>query len=238
VKPLALEGPAASETLRVFRRELEEWLAGAGWKETASRPLCLAVHEALANILEHCPTERLRVTAEVRGSEAAVRVHDLCGSGDLDKLPSRPPDELRPKGLGMHFIRQSVDGVAFEPTPDGRLTLVLTKRVLVVGGEDVDGARVIRLRGDLDLETAPRLREQLLGALERRPRAVVLDFGGLHYIDSAGVAVLVEGYLKGKKTKVPYRLAALEETARGILEMARLLQVFEVRASVEAALRG
>jgi anti-sigma B factor antagonist len=107
-----------------------------------------------------------------------------------------------------------------------------------IAEESQGGATVLRARGELDLATAGQLRDPLLRAFDGRPKAVILDMASLLYLDSAGVAVLVEGYLKAKKTKVPYRLSGVGPTVRGILEMARLLEVFEIRDDVARALTG
>jgi len=112
------------------------------------------------------------------------------------------------------------------------------KTPLRVAEESQEGAKVLRAQGELDLASAGQLRDPLLRAFDSRPKAVVLDLASILYLDSAGVAVLVEGYLKAKKAKVPYRLTGVGPTVRGILEMARLLEVFEIRDDVARALTG
>ncbi|MBE1470797.1 STAS domain-containing protein [Kibdelosporangium phytohabitans] len=62
--------------------------------------------------------------------------------------------------------------------------------VLVVQREG--NAVVVNLSGDLDHETAPDVRDQLLPLLADRSGLVVLDLGGLEFLGSAGLAVLVE----------------------------------------------
>jgi anti-anti-sigma factor len=57
-----------------------------------------------------------------------------------------------------------------------------------------DGAIVISIEGELDLSTAPELREAMFGAFEGSPEGGVwLDFAGCTFIDSTGLRVIIEG---------------------------------------------
>src|SRR5262245_38121352 len=58
------------------------------------------------------------------------------------------------------------------------------------------GGMVLRLSGDLDYSTAPRLRETIIGLLGRdpRPAQLVLDMAAVSMLDSTGLGTLVVGY--------------------------------------------
>ena len=57
---------------------------------------------------------------------------------------------------------------------------------------------------------------------------VALDLSGVRYMDSSGVATLVEGLQRAKASKVPFKLVAPSPKVRQVLEMTRLESVFEV----------
>lgn len=56
--------------------------------------------------------------------------------------------------------------------------------------DDVDGARRLRLLGELDLATVPLLQERLRAASERK-EAPLLDLSELEFIDSSGIRLLI-----------------------------------------------
>jgi anti-sigma B factor antagonist len=62
----------------------------------------------------------------------------------------------------------------------------------VAGVEDEAGVRVVRLRGELDAFSAPRLRDDLHREVAARPAVVALDLSDLQFLGVAGLSVLVE----------------------------------------------
>lgn len=100
-----------------------------------------------------------------------------------------------------------------------------------------DGARsVVHVSGDIDLYTSPKLRDTVLELFRKRGQeSVIVDLGDVHYIDSSGIASLVEGLQEAKKRKARFVLVGLNESPRHVLELTRLLNVFEIAATVEEA---
>lgn len=95
---------------------------------------------------------------------------------------------------------------------------------------------VVEVTGDIDLYTSPKLRETVLDLFRKRKQdVVIIDLQQVHYVDSSGIASLVEGLQEAKKTKARFVLAGLNEAPRHVLELTRLLSVFEIAASVDEA---
>ena len=97
------------------------------------------------------------------------------------------------------------------------------------------GAVVVALEGDVDLSTSPEARRVLLDAV-RKGRPVIVDLAGVTYIDSSGVASLVESLQSARKAGCEFALAAVSEPARRVLELARLDKVFTIHETREAGL--
>lgn len=98
-----------------------------------------------------------------------------------------------------------------------------------------DGTTVVRLQGEVDLECSPRVRRALLDALRDR-RPVVVDLSQVAYIDSSGIASLVEAYQTARKQDTPLVLAAVSPAALRVMKLARLDRVFTIRDSLDDAL--
>lgn len=99
------------------------------------------------------------------------------------------------------------------------------------------GASVIAFTGEVDLESSPAAREILLKCLESTGK-VIVDLSEVSYIDSSGVASLVEALQAAKKNGSQFSLAAASEPTRRVLELARLDKVFTMYDSVDAGLNA
>lgn len=94
------------------------------------------------------------------------------------------------------------------------------------------GFTVIELTGEIDLSRSPESREQILNLINAG-HDVLVDMAGVTYIDSSGVASLVEGYQAARKQSRQFALVAVSESAMSVLNLARLDKVFPIHASVE-----
>ena len=97
---------------------------------------------------------------------------------------------------------------------------------------DKSGACVVTFKGEVDLESSPAAREVLLKCLENTGK-VIVDLSEVTYIDSSGVASLVEALQAAKKNGSQFALAASSEPTRRVLELARLDKVFTMYDSVD-----
>ena len=99
------------------------------------------------------------------------------------------------------------------------------------------GASIVVFTGEIDLESSPAARETLLKCVEHTSN-VIVDLSEVSYIDSSGVASLVEALQAAKKQGGQFALAAVSEPTRRVLELARLDKVFTLYDSVELALEN
>jgi anti-sigma B factor antagonist len=99
-----------------------------------------------------------------------------------------------------------------------------------------DAANVLPLEGEIDLHVSPRVAESLSAMIEQKPARLVIDLSRVTYIDSSGLAVLIEGMQNVEAYGGKFVLAGLQENVRPILEIARLDQVFIIFPHVDAAL--
>jgi anti-sigma B factor antagonist len=88
-------------------------------------------------------------------------------------------------------------------------------------------AAVVVLSGDVDLESSPKVRNALLDCVSMK-RTVVVDMKSVSYIDSSGVASLVEAFQAARKNNTRFVLAHVSEAAMRVLELARLDKVFTI----------
>jgi serine/threonine-protein kinase RsbW len=123
---LKLELRSDPSLLSVVRGAMERLTEVFGFSPPDCRSVTRAVDEALTNIIRHCYGGKLDQPIEVACSRVQGRVASLRRAGleillsdrgpavDPAKLRGRRLDEIKPGGLGLHFIRQSMDTVEFK----------------------------------------------------------------------------------------------------------------------------
>ena len=95
---------------------------------------------------------------------------------------------------------------------------------------------VLPLEGEIDLHVSPRVAISLAQMTQKKLDPLVVDLSRVTYIDSSGLAVLIEAMQHIQEYGGKFALAALQENVRSIFEIARLDQVFRIFPDVDAAL--
>jgi anti-sigma B factor antagonist len=106
-----------------------------------------------------------------------------------------------------------------------------------ISARRIDKTTIFDVSGDIDLANSPEVRKALLHELReiRTPR-VVMNLSKVRYIDSSGVASLVEGLKASRDSGSRFLLFGLSASAREVLQLSRLLKIFEVYENEEDAL--
>jgi len=98
-----------------------------------------------------------------------------------------------------------------------------------ISARHLDRITIFDVSGDIDLANSPQLRKALLRELRevRMPR-VVLNLKAVRYIDSSGVASLVEGLKASREVGARFVLFGLNTTTREVLQLSKLVKIFEI----------
>ena len=103
-----------------------------------------------------------------------------------------------------------------------------------------DGLHIVELSGEIDLERSPELRQLLDSRAKARTPALALDFRDVSFIDSSGLATLVEYCRKAQDFDGRFAIFGLSERVRTVFEIVRLqefLGLYDSLESVRAAWR-
>ena len=102
-----------------------------GFNETDVNYVRLAVDEALANIIRHAydgdTTQRIEVHVGLHDDRIEVRLRDFGKQCDPSQIKPRNLDDIRPGGLGVHFMREIMNEVVYDTSHEVGTELHMTK---------------------------------------------------------------------------------------------------------------
>ncbi len=105
-----------------------------------------------------------------------------------------------------------------------------------IGARHSEGFVIFDISGDIDLANSPSMRKVLLGEIkEKHTRKVYLNLKNVRYIDSSGIASLVEGLKASRDNGARLILFGLSPSVREVMELSRLQKIFEIYDSEEQA---
>lgn len=107
--------------------------------------------------------------------------------------------------------------------------------MLEVHTQNTAGSIVMTPSGDVDLSCSRELQTYIKRALEGKPKSLIVNLEKVPYMDSSGVATLVEAMQIARKQSTKLVLCGLQDKVRSIFEIARLDRVFTIAADVQAA---
>ena len=110
---------------------------------------------------------------------------------------------------------------------------------LKLTSREVDGVSVVALEGRIVLgEESNALRECVKGLLASNKKNIVLNMDNVTYIDSAGLGALVAAHHSAHSQNASLKLSNLGSKFQEVLQVTKLLTVFEVHASEAAAIQS
>jgi sigma-B regulation protein RsbU (phosphoserine phosphatase) len=122
------------DCLRLVRTLIHEAGDANGCSSACISEIVMAVDEACQNIIRHAysgdPEGEIVVDISRRDESIVVHLLDFAAPVDVSKVKPRRLDEVKPGGLGTHFIEQCMDEFSFLTPPDGAGNcLRLVKRI-------------------------------------------------------------------------------------------------------------
>jgi anti-sigma B factor antagonist len=99
-----------------------------------------------------------------------------------------------------------------------------------------DGVSVVSLRGEIDVYTAPRLRQTLIDLVEGGATDIVVDMEHVDFLDSTGLGVLVGGLKRVKDRDGEMKLVAKQDRILKIFDITGLSKVFPMYGTLDEAL--
>ena len=98
-----------------------------------------------------------------------------------------------------------------------------------------NGVAVLTLRGEIDVYTAPRMRQAIVDLVDAGSLNVVIDMDKVDFLDSTGLGVLVEGLKRVRTRGGTLSIVITQDKILKIFDITGLMKAFDVYASVDEA---
>jgi anti-sigma B factor antagonist len=114
-----------------------------------------------------------------------------------------------------------------------RQVAIPSSRNLKISVDQVGTDTVVRLSGRVDVDSSPDLRDHLRALLseEASPQAIIVDLAGVPYIETSGIATLIEALRIARHHHINFRLQGLSGAVLRLFEVTGVLALFETSNS-------
>jgi anti-sigma B factor antagonist len=102
--------------------------------------------------------------------------------------------------------------------------------------QEKDGAVIISLAGEIDMKSSSELRTKFMKLFESRPAVLIVDMTKVEFMDSSGLAILVETLKWCRQNDSRLKLVGMVQTVRNVFEISRLDSIFQICDTLEEAL--
>ena len=233
--------PSAASARRFVAAALGRWGCPEGFREL----VLLLTSELVTNAYRHARSDT-RVSVRYDRRTARVEVRDV-GPGE-PRL--RPLDADRVDGRGLQIVDALADRWGYRSNDAGTTVWFELARpeqalgslgAMVSAGSDVpaaDGFRVsvhdeaghprVVVEGEVDVATAPALRDELYRLIEQGSSRIVVDLAGMDFIDSTGLGVFVGALKRAREGGGTIELRGLQPSARKVFDITGLSSAFTI----------
>ncbi|HTZ43774.1 MAG TPA: STAS domain-containing protein [Jatrophihabitans sp.] len=107
---------------------------------------------------------------------------------------------------------------------------------LIVNEHGVDEHEIVEVRGEVDVHSAPQLRDRLVEVIDAGRPSVIVDLSALQFIDSTGLGALVASLNHAKQADARFQLVCRTDRLLKVFRITGLHEVFEIHPTVEQAI--
>jgi anti-sigma B factor antagonist len=97
---------------------------------------------------------------------------------------------------------------------------------------------ILALEGEIDLHRSSHVKESLEPLISQKTARILVDFSGVTYVDSSGLATMIETLQRIQSYGGKFAMFGLRDSVRSIFEIARLDQIFRIFPDKATAVAG
>lgn len=101
-----------------------------------------------------------------------------------------------------------------------------------------DGISICKVDGEIDINTAPQVKTKFDNLIREKKEKIIINMEKVNYIDSSGLATLVELLKNFRKYGARLKLVALSAKVRSLFEITKLEKLFDILEKEEEAIKA
>ena len=107
--------------------------------------------------------------------------------------------------------------------------------------ESINSGVIVRVTGEVDLSVSPEMKEKILEQIElhkkehtfNMAKSIYCDLSGVNYIDSSGIASLIQSHQQASKNGTNFYLFKTSEEVLKVIKLARLDSIFKLTDTIQ-----
>jgi anti-sigma B factor antagonist len=104
-----------------------------------------------------------------------------------------------------------------------------------IKSKEKDKIGIIVVEGEIDMFSSPNLRDKLVPFFDKGAKGIIVDLSGVSFMDSSGIATLVEGLQWSKKNNKAFVLTGVGTNVMNALSLTKLDNVFTIESDMDDA---
>ncbi len=104
-----------------------------------------------------------------------------------------------------------------------------------IQSKEKENIGIIIVEGEIDMFSSPNLRDKLIPFFTKKTKGIIVDLAGVSFMDSSGIATLVEGLQWSKKNDKAFVLTGLGTNVKNALSLTKLDNVFTIKSDMDDA---
>lgn len=105
-----------------------------------------------------------------------------------------------------------------------------------IKSEEKNGVSIFKMEGDIDINSSPDIKKSFDQVIKQKKNKLVINLEGVNYVDSSGLATLVEILKNLRSYGGKLKLTNLSPKVRGLFEITKLDKLFDIVGEEEEAL--
>ena len=240
--------PSQLELVPDFISSLVEKLYHLPLDEYTVFNIKLALQEAVINAVEHGNKMQsdllIQVDIATDNQRLIIQVTDQGKGFDYKTIPNptKPENIEKLRGRGIFLIQHVMNKIEF--ANKGRTIRMIKylkkgrRAKMQTQVEKIDGVAVLALDGEINVTNSMKLREVLIRITKEGLNKVLVDFEKVGFIDSSGLAVLIEMFQLLKEKNGKLTLCNVKIKILGIFEITKVHRLIDIHENRETALKA
>ncbi len=209
--------------------------------------IALSTEEALINAITYGNKSNRKLPVQIKviksPDQVEITIKDQGEGFNYKNLPDPTEDDNLPLpcGRGLFIIKKLMDKVSFS---DNGSCIKMVKNLkkgrtsMQIKERKVGDITVLEFDGEIDLDSSPEMRKKFDELIKNNIIKIIINFKNVSYIDSSGLATIIEMLQRLKKIQGELRMSNLPQKIKNLFEITKIDKLFQMYLTEEEALNN